>query len=306
MPPTTLDLVLQGLMARYRAHVPDVDAIVKALVQEGALRSADDIENDHIAFRTLGVPHLGIASLERIFLALGYVGRDRFHFPQKKLDARWYQPPGERQPRVFISELRVGELSAEGQRAVRKYTDTVRADPVEGLDLSDATAIVSFLHRPLWRTPTWADYAALLEESEYAAWAIYNRYYLNHYTIAVHDLPEGFSTLPEFNAFLERHGFQLNDSGGTVKSDPSGKLLQSSTVAALVEAEFDDGQGGTVTRRIGGSYVEFAERKVLDQFAHLPPEQIRREHRREGFEAGNADRIFESTYTAQTQRRLGV
>ncbi|HEY3446529.1 MAG TPA: DUF1338 domain-containing protein [Myxococcales bacterium] len=300
-----LDLVLDGLMARYRAHVPDVDAIVKALIKEGAIGSAADIENDHIAFRTLGVPHLGLASLERVFLHLGYVRRDRFHFAEKKLDAHWYQPPTERHPRVFISELRVGELSTDGQRAVREYTNTVRADPVDGLDLEDPKAIVSFLHRPLWRTPTWTDYSTLLKESEYAAWAIHNRYYLNHYTIAVHGLPQGFGTLPEFNAFLERHGFHLNDSGGKIKSDPSGKLLQSSTVAALVDADFDDGKGGTVTRRIGGSYVEFAERKVLDEFAHLPPEQIRREHRREGFEAANADRIFESTFTAQTQRRLG-
>lgn len=298
-----LDSVLEGLMSRYRANVPDVDAVVKALIAEGAIRSAADIENDHVAFRTLGVPHLGIASLARVFLQLGYTPRDRYHFAEKKLDACWYQPPTDRHPRVFISELRVGELSEAGQRAVRAYTGTVRADPVDALDLSDAKAVVSFLHRPLWRTPTWDDYSTLLKESEYAAWAIYNRYYLNHYTIAVHGLPAGFGTLPEFNAFLERHGFRLNDSGGKIKADPAGKLLQSSTVAALVDAEFDDGAGGTVVKRIGGSYVEFAERKVLDQFAHLPPEQIRREHRREGFEAANANRIFESTYTSQTQRR---
>lgn len=292
-------------MARYRANVPDVDAVVKALVEEGAIGSPSEIENDHIAFRTLGVPHLGIASLEKVFLRLGYVRRDRFHFAQKKLDAHWYQPPTERHPRVFISELRVGDLSARSQRAVREYTDTVRADPVESVELDDAKAVVAFLHRPLWRTPTWDDYQALLAESEYAAWAIYNRYYLNHYTIAVHGLPKGFGTLPEFNAFLERRGFHLNDSGGKIKADPSGKLLQSSTVAALVDAEFDDGKGGKLTRRISGSYVEFAERKVLDEFAHLPPDQVRREHRREGFEAANADRIFESTFTSQTQRRLG-
>jgi len=41
---------------------------------------------------------------------------------------------------------------------------------------------------------------------------------------------------------------------------------------------------------------------VLDAFAHLPAGEIRREHRREGFEAANADRIFESTDTAQATR----
>lgn len=302
---STLDEVLEGLLARYRANVPDVDAVLRALVREGAIRAPGEIENDHVAFRTLGVPHLGIASLERIFLALGYARRDRYHFAQKKLDAHWYQPPTERHPRIFISELRVGDLSASAQRIVRSYTDGVTSDPVDGLDLADAAAIVEFLHRPLWRTPRLEDYRALAEESEYAAWALYNRYYLNHYTIAVHALPAGFDTLPAFNAFLVRHGFQLNDSGGTVKSDPSGKLLQSSTVAALVDATFDDGRGGTVVEKIAGSYVEFAERKVLDEHAHLPRERLRREHRREGFEAANADRIFESTYASQTERRRG-
>jgi len=75
-------------------------------------------------------------------------------------------------------------------------------------------------------------------------------------------------------------------------------LLQSSTVAKLVQATFSNGE----TQLIPGSYVEFAERKVLPQFAHLPLEAIKREHRREGFEAGNADKIFESTYRKQTGR----
>jgi 2-oxoadipate dioxygenase/decarboxylase len=94
----------------------------------------------------------------------------------------------------------------------------------------------------------------------------------------------------------------LNDSGGKVKVSADGKLLQSSTVAAMVEAEFSDGRGGAETHQIAGSYVEFAERKVLDAFAHLPAAEIRREHRRDGFEAASADKIFESTYTEQTRR----
>jgi len=291
---TTLDLVLAGLMQRYRANVPEVDAITTALVAEGAIARPSDIANDHIAFRTLGVPTLGLASLEKVFLALGYQKKDRFHFPAKKLDAHWYAPPAPIHPRIFISELRVADLSPATQAIVRSYTDEVKADPVDALRLDDAAQLVEFLHRPLWRTPTWADYQALLAESEYAAWALYNRYYLNHYTITVHDLPPGFDTIAGFNAFLERHGFRLNDSGGKIKTSRDGKLLQSSTVAAMVDAQFADGP-----HRIAGSYVEFAERRPLDAFANLPREQLRREHRREGFEAENADRIFESTYTSQ-------
>ena len=93
---------------------------------------------------------------------------------------------------------------------IRSYTDEVTADPVGALDLDDGAAVDAFLHRPLWRTPTWADYSRLAAESEYAAWVIYNRYYLNHFTVSVHNLPAGYNTVAEFNTFLEAHGFRLN------------------------------------------------------------------------------------------------
>ncbi|MFV9504488.1 MAG: DUF1338 domain-containing protein [Oscillochloridaceae bacterium umkhey_bin13] len=295
----TLEQVLGGLMRRYQERVPDVQAIVQAMVADGLIGAAAQIENDHIAFRTMGVPQLGVRSLERIFLHYGYERREAYHFASKKLDAFWYSPPRPDLPRIFISELRVGDLSPEAQRIITSYTDEVPSDPVLELDLDDAAQVDAFLHRGLWRLPTWADYSRLAEESEYAAWVIYNRYYLNHYTVTVHNLPAGANTIADFNAFLERHGFKLNDAGGKIKTSPDGNLLQSSTVAEMIDATFADGD----VHRISGSYVEFAERRPLAEFADLPADQLRREHRREGFEAGNADKIFESTYSEQTGRR---
>jgi hypothetical protein len=295
---TTLDTVMNGLMGRYQERVPDVMAIINAMVAEGLIEKPEDIENDHIAFRTLGVPHLGIASFEKIFLHHGYQKRDYYKFEGKKLDAFWFSPPEPHYPRIFVSELRVGDLSEEAQRIIHSYTNEVTSDPVDSLDLDNGAAVDAFLHQPLWRTPTLSDYLMLLKESEYAAWVIYNRYYLNHFTISVHNLPEGYNTVAEFNEFLEKHGFKLNDSGGKIKKSPDGGLLQSSTVAQMIEAEFTNGE----THTISGSYVEFAERRVLPEFADLPVDQIQRQHRRDGFEAGNADKIFESTYTSQTKK----
>jgi hypothetical protein len=296
---TTLQTVLDGLMRRYQQRVPDVAAIVDAMVSDGLILRAADIENDHIAFRTMGVSQLGIQSLERIFLHYGYERRDFYDFPAKKLNAFWYHPPRNDLPRIFISELRVGDLSDEAQAIIHSYTDEVPGDPVLALDLDDAVQVDDFLHRALWRLPTWKDYQRLTQESEYAAWVIYNRYYLNHFTVTIHNLPEGANTIATFNEFLERHGFLLNSSGGKIKESDDGKLLQSSTVAEMIDAEF----AGGVIQRISGSYVEFAERRPLDEFAHLPSSELRREHRREGFEANNANKIFESTYSAQTGRR---
>jgi hypothetical protein len=309
----TLAYVLEGLMLRYSERVPDVNKVADAMITEGIISDKNDIENDHVAFRTMGVPQLGIQSFEKIFLHFGYEKRDFFNFEGKKLNAYWFSPPetngrhsagrhsaGRHSafPRIFVSELRVDDLSENAQRIIKSYTDEVKSDPADTLDLNDAVAVDEFLHKPLWRIPTWEDYEALQQESEYAAWVIYNRYYLNHYTISVHNLKSGYGTIQEFNAFLERIGIKLNDAGGKIKISPDGGLLQSSTVAKMIDAKFADGSKHTIS----GSYVEFAERKVLPQYAGITIDKIERTHRRDGFETGNADKIFESTFTSQTMK----
>lgn len=287
-----LDAFLNLLFARYEAQVPAVKKITNALIDRGIVGSQQEIINDHIAFRTLGVSNLGIASSEKVFLHYGYQKRDHYYFEGKKLDAYWYAPPSPEYPRIFISELRVADLSQTAQDIIAKYTGGISTDPVDALDLNDGEAVGEFFHHALWELPSKADYQTLLEESEYAAWVIYNRYYLNHYTISVHDLKPGYNTLEDFNQFVEGLGLELNSSGAKIKVSPDGLLRQSSTIAELQLAEFAGGE----TMPIAGSYVEFSERLVLPEYRNLPKTSLRTEHRREGFETDNADKIFESTY----------
>ncbi len=296
---SALDIIMNGLFEAYRANVADVTRVTSELVARGVVRDQSGIVNDHIAFRTLGVPHLGVDSLEKIFLRHGYSKKDAYQFEAKKLDAWWYAPPSPGYPRIFISELRVGDLSKEAQEIIRKYTSAIQADPIDSIDLDNGLEVSRFLHAPLWDVPTKSEYDTLLSESEYAAWVIYNRYYLNHYTISVHALPDGYNRLEEFNTFLEEIGIQLNTAGGKIKRSADGLLLQSSSVSALKKVRFACGSSA----EIAGSYVEFAERKVLPQYRRLPEAEIGPQHRREGFEAQNADKIFESTYTTQTVGR---
>ena len=297
-----LDQTLHGLMRRYRERVPDVERIISALIKRQVISSPEEIANDHIAFRTIGVEHLGIASLEKIFLSYGYTRRDKYRFDAKKLDAYWYAPPKDHYPRIFISELCVDELSDEVQKIIRSYTHRVQCDPVDQIALDKWQQVDKFLHSSLWELLTWDHYKTLLAESEYAAWALYNRYYLNHFTISVHDLCDSYNTIESFNAFLESIGVALNNSGGKIKVSPDGLLKQSSTVAQVIDSEFRVGKDQIEKHSISGSYVEFAERLPLAEHANLAKEDITRSHRRDGFEAGNADRIFESTYTSQTDR----
>ncbi|XP_035821526.1 uncharacterized protein [Zea mays] len=80
---------------------------------------------------------------------------------------------------------------------------------------------------------------------------------------------------------------------------PDGLLQQSSTVADSSLFTFADG----ITESIPRSYIEFAERLLLPQFKDLQDEEVKEYHRRDGFEVGNADKIFESTSKDQLTRR---
>ena len=292
---TVMTRILDELFNIYAKRVPDVKKITSAMIERGMVSSQNEIINDHIAFRTMGVPNLGISSFEKIFLANGYKRMDFYHFAIKKLDAYWYSPPTEDLPRIFISELKVEKLSPKVQNIIRFYTDSIVQDPVETLNLDDYKAVAKYFQTPLWDLPSLKDYEQLLSESEYAAWVIYNRYYLNHYTISVHDLPNPYNKLESFNEFLSDIGIKLNTSGGIIKTSKDKLLRQSSSVANTVKANFTNGN----TKKIAGSYVEFAERSLLPKFRNLKSNKLKREHRREGFETSNADRIFESTFTSQ-------
>ena len=292
---TVMTRILDELFNIYAKRVPDVKKITSAMIERGIVSNQNEIINDHIAFRTMGVPNLGISSFEKIFLANGYKRMDFYHFATKKLDAYWYSPPTEDLPRIFISELKVEKLSPKVQNIIRFYTDSIVQDPVDTLNLDDYKAVAKYFQTPLWDLPSLKDYELLLSESEYAAWVIYNRYYLNHYTISVHDLPNPYNKLESFNEFLSDIGIKLNTSGGIIKTSKDQLLRQSSSVANTVKANFTNGN----TKKIAGSYVEFAERSPLPKFRNLKANKLKREHRREGFETSNADRIFESTFTSQ-------
>jgi hypothetical protein len=342
-----LDTMLRGLYDRYLQRVPQVETIVNHIVQRSWQRYGPNttIENDHIAFRSLlflppsqdgnpeNHPHQhGIAYLERFFIDYcGYEKRDYYQFAEKKLNAYWYAPPNALYPRIFISELRVDELSSHRAQSILREAMIRPSTMLESLPLHDdenddenvdvqkclalGQAIVAALQAPLFepRSLSYAKYECLKAESEYAAW-VYgtNSHDMNHLTLAVHHLPEPIDELHHFNDMVAHElDIPLNAAQSPIQTSPDGLLLQSSTVAAPLAVEFYDDDSGdnednngqrqtTTTRYIPGSYVEFAERRILPQFVAEQQSSsgivIGREHRREGFETANANVIFESTF----------
>lgn len=270
----------------------------------GLVQSADGerICYDHFAFRTFGVNGHGIDSMASIFLDYGYTQKEELRFPVKKLRALWFSPPSNLSnagsgikgplPRIFISELLVDQMSPQAQEIIKKYVE-ISASGYKHAALASALGSLT------WKKPLYSEFQQLARESEYAAWTLVNGYALNHVTISTHRLKSQLRSIKRLNQFIEGSEFKLNSEGGILKVSPDGLLLQSSTVADSSTFQFSDG----VTESVPCSYIEFAERLVLPQYKNLPEEEVREFHRRDGFEVGNADKIFESTSKEQLTRR---
>lgn len=297
--------VLGSMERVYLKRNPTAKAILD-LVK--SVDDADHICYDHLAFRTFGVKGHGIESMASFFLDYGYKQQEELRFPAKKLKALWFSPPSGLPhedaatgsgvngplPRIFISELLVDQLSPQAQGIIEKYMET------SGSGYKHAT-LASALGSLTWKKPFFSDFQQLAKESEYAAWTLVNGYALNHVTISTHRLKTHLTNIRALNQFLQENGFKLNSEGGALKVSPDGLLLQSSTVADSISFKFSDG----FTESVPCSYIEFAERLVLPQYKNLRKEEVKEFHRRDGFEVGNADKIFESTSKEQLTRRTG-
>ncbi|MAE60136.1 MAG: succinyldiaminopimelate aminotransferase [Planctomycetaceae bacterium] len=238
-------------------------------VHELVLARGERIHNDHIAFRTFDDPRLGIDVLARAFVEAGYEAKDEYDFAAKKLLARHYEHAESALPKVFVSELKVGEFGAAFGQRVAALVDQIPAGTT-GRDDFPVTG------RP-WDV-SYDDYEALRVESEYGAWLAAFGFRANHFTIDVGQLST-FDGLAAFNGFLNDNGMMLNGDGGEIKGSAEDFLEQSSTLAEPIEVEFTDG-----AHAIPGCYYEFAQRYTLPDGSLFT-----------GFVARSADRIFQST-----------
>lgn len=260
----TPEVLFQSLWNDYITRLcPSADKVHSLLEEDEALI------NDHIALRTFNVAPLGLETLAKPFLALGYKDCGDYVFESKKLVAKHFEHPGPLQPKVFISELKVEECSPQLQEIVAKLVEQVDATKLEG----DA-----FLYGGRLWDISFADYQLLAEESEYASWLAAHGYGANHFTVNVNQL-KAFTEVKQVNDHLRGAGFIINESGGEVKGTPEVLLEQSSTMADKVPVVFSDG-----TETVPGGFYEFAKRYPMANGELYT-----------GFVAASADKIFEST-----------
>ncbi|WP_440615801.1 DUF1338 domain-containing protein [Cysteiniphilum sp. 6C5] len=227
--------------------------------------------NDHIALRTINDPRIDLDVLAKPFINEGYFENGDYHFEAKKLYAKHYEQKEPTQPKVFISQLLLEQLSPFAQKTIKACIDQI---PQALLD--DPQKLL--LSGNSWGKPSHEVYQKLLAESEYAAWFYVFGFRANHFTVFINALDQ-FNEVHEVNTFLKNHGFDLNSSGGEVKGTPRDLLEQSSTKSGMIKVEFTEGE-----KDIPCCYYEFAKR-YPDHTGKLY----------QGFVAASADKIFEST-----------
>jgi Domain of unknown function (DUF1338) len=265
----TLDDFFDALWSNYVAMSPQAERIRQAFEERGEV-----VRNDHVAFRTLALDPIRLTDLEPHLLELGYSRHENYEFPEKKLDAVGYLPPQPDQPRIFLSELKVEELTPSAQEILQHCARQIDPSRIRTPDVLWAGR--------LWAPLPWQSYQLLQAESEYAAWVAALGLRPNHFTISVTDFVRD-TTIEEVLQVVEGLGYEVNDSGGRVKGSPQVLLEQGSTRADRMPVPFADG----IERLVPTCYYEFAKRYTDREGKHF-----------QGFVASSADRIFESTDAA--------
>ena len=297
------------LWETYRRRVSYVQTYEQVIRKAGAT-----FFNDHIAFRTFACqqPQTGIASISRIFEALGYRAAGSYHFEDKQLSAIHFQHANPQFPKIFISELQVWELPAAQRevidRVVRSHRPPVservlvdlqsldqagsNADPrnaTEGVPYSAdslLTDVVAQFHELPWLLPRREDVVELNKVSQYAAWVLVHGYNVNHFTSLINS--HGVGALDD----IEKTIGALSAAGVPMKAEIEGergsKLRQSATEAVKIDVQVAD-QGVPAAMPWTYAYFELAQRDAV-----LDPASGKRV-RFEGFLGPQATNLFEMT-----------
>jgi hypothetical protein len=291
-----LAAVFDALWDRYRSRVSYVRDYERIVQAAGAR-----FFNDHIAFRTLAVqqPQAGIASVSRVFEALGYRAAGSYHFEDKQLSAIHFQHTNAQFPKLFISELKTWELPTAVRRIIEQtlvnHRPPMRNDLLADLAALDSASastesllgeVLDWFHTLPWQPPQKHDVVELSKVSQYGAWTLVHGYHVNHFTSLVNS-----HGVPALND-LEKTMAALTAAGVPIKSEIEGergsKLRQSATEAVKIDVDVRDGDA-LAKMPWSYAYFELAERNEIVDAA------TGKRVRFEGFLGPQATNLFEMT-----------
>ena len=284
------------LWDRYRRRVAYVGLYERVIQQAGAT-----FFNDHIAFRTFACqsPPTGIASISRLFEALGYQAAGSYQFADKHLSATHFQHANPQFPKIFISELKVWELPPPArqivQRTLRGHRAAVSEDFLAALtDLQEGDSrceellagAVRFFQELPWLLPSKADVIAINAVSQYAAWVLVHGYQVNHFTSLInsHGVP-ALDDIEKTIAALKAAGIPMK---AEIEGERGSPLRQTATEAVQMEVDVLDA-GAPAKLPWTYAYFELAQRDTL-----VDP-KTGKSIRFEGFLGPQATNLFEMT-----------
>jgi len=254
-----------ALWSRYLELTPQARAIQALFASNGA-----EVINDHVAFRTIDAPGLDLDTAVGCFESIGYTVFDSYTFPDKHLDALALCVPDDPSaPKIFVSALRRGVFNREIEALLDRLIEPA----------NQPLTLQSFLGSYPFTKPSWPEYNALANVSEYAAWLSTMGYRANHFTVSVNHLTQ-FASMDEVISALKTAGYRLNTVGGEIKGTPADLLVQASTLADQVSFVFSDQHEASVP----SCFYEFAQRFATQDGTLF-----------QGFVPNNANAIFDST-----------
>jgi hypothetical protein len=227
------------------------------------LLSSNELNNDHVAFRTLG----GIHRVARIFEALGYEARGCYTFPDKHLTAIHYEhTTNPKLPKIFISELKTYELPQEARDIIQDVVMSSHRPDLSNEFLAQlheapsaellSTLVDHFETLPWKKLPSKSQVETLNQFSQYAAWVLVHGYKVNHFTLLVQP-PDNIEIVYEK---MRAAGIPVKP---TIEGLAGSKLRQTSTQAVMEDvAVVGDDDGLATTMPWPYAYVELAERPV--------------------------------------------
>lgn len=289
------------LWERYRQRVSYVNVYESIIASHGAT-----FFNDHIALRSLALqqPGMGIFTTGRVFEALGYRPAECYSFEDKHLSAIYFQHPHPQFPKLFISELRVSDLSAATQEAIATVTSAspsyprsrARQGAIDGgllaaLRLCDSASepaqlqlldeLVNIFHELPWAPPDHRLVREVHSETQYGAWVLVHGNNVNHFTALINS--QGVPALND----IGKTSRALADAGVPMKADIEGEagsnLRQTATFAVNIPCTMSR-QGTEVEMEWPYAYFELAQRDPAPDGS-----------RYEGFFSTQATNLFEMT-----------
>ena len=278
-------------------------AHVKKIEAKLTIKNISLPQLDHLAIIDLPGPHTGIPQLRNLFDAIGYVFQGADYLPDKQNDFTWMAAPeshgtpaNQALPQVVIADFRLDELPSTVSDIVLKYSKQASALPIEKIkelaastDPEAATALLhlvtTYLSGRDWPLPTVKEFQIVRAHNELLAWVLIFGRRPNHFSYAIHLMPD-FASLTDFHRFIETEvNLPLNQDGGAIKGSQATGIEQGSTAGTPENISLADGSIELPT-----GFIEFVWRYTDKKQPVLWNDYYT------GFIASHANRVIQSLY----------